>query len=314
MRTAMRADLHVHSLHSGPAVLPGLRDVARECYTEPAAVYAAARRRGMDLVTLTDHDTITGALELVARLPGTFVSEEVTCVLPGGRELHLGVFDLHEGQHSMIQSRRHDAEALFAYLAEERLPVAANHLFSSLTGRRQTADLHLALSHSTLVEATNGAMPGLSNRWAASAGCVAGRGLVGGSDAHTRSGVARAWTEVPGARSRAEFLEGLRRGRTLPAGRAGTYWRLTTEIARIMAAATRENMLAVGTPGGPRRAALTLAALLAAPAIPLLTAFVYADDLLFAHRHGRRFWASLQEASRPVARPARPLATAGEAA
>ena len=309
----MRADLHVHSLHSGPAALPGLRDVARECYSEPVAVYEAARRRGMDLVTLTDHDAITGALELCARFPGTFVSEEVTCVLAGGRELHLGVFDLQERQHAVIQARRHDAEALFAYLAEERLPVAANHLFSSLTGRRQTADIHLALSRVTLVEAANGAMPRVSNRWAASAGSVAGHGLVGGSDAHTLSGVARAWTEVPAARSRAEFLDGLRRGRTLPAGRAGTYGRLTAEITRIVAAAARENLLAAARPGGPKRALLTLAALLAAPAIPLLTAFVYADDVLFAHRHGRRFWASLQGGRTP-ARPALPLAPAGKAA
>ena len=42
------------------------------------------RRRGMDLVTLTDHDTIAGALE-IAPLPGTFLSEEVSCLLPGGR-------------------------------------------------------------------------------------------------------------------------------------------------------------------------------------------------------------------------------------
>lgn len=33
--------------------------------------------RGMDFVTITDHDTIDGALE-IAHLPGAFVSEEMT--------------------------------------------------------------------------------------------------------------------------------------------------------------------------------------------------------------------------------------------
>ena len=60
----MRCDLHVHSKHSGPADLPMLRHVGRESYSEPLAVYDTALARGMDLVTLTDHDTIAGALEL----------------------------------------------------------------------------------------------------------------------------------------------------------------------------------------------------------------------------------------------------------
>jgi predicted metal-dependent phosphoesterase TrpH len=306
----MRADLHVHSFHSGPAALPGLSEVARECYSEPLEVYGAALRRGMDVVTLTDHDTIAGALELVARVPRTFVSEEVTCILPEGRELHLGVFDLNDRQHEGISRRRRDAEALFAYLAEQHLPVSANHLFSALTGKRETADIHRALRGATLVESVNGAMSESSNQWAGSAGRYAGRPLVGGSDAHTLAGVARAYTEVPGARTCAQFLEGLRQGLTLPAGRSGTYFRLTAEITRIMSSAARENLRGVLQPGGLRKVTITLGALLAGPVVPLLTAAVYVDDLLFAHRHGRRFLATLGRGEPSAV----PLAAAGEAA
>jgi len=64
----------------------------------------------MDLVTLTDHDTVAGALE-IASLPATFVSEEVSCVLPGGHRLHVGVFGITEAQHEVIARRRTDAEA-----------------------------------------------------------------------------------------------------------------------------------------------------------------------------------------------------------
>lgn len=78
---ASRCDLHVHSVHSGPVDLPVLGRFGNECYSEPEAVYEAAKRRGMSLVTLTDHDSIDGALRL-AHLPDVFVSEEVTCVLP----------------------------------------------------------------------------------------------------------------------------------------------------------------------------------------------------------------------------------------
>lgn len=284
----MRADLHVHSRHSGRASLPLLGRVAQECYAEPRAVYETALRRGMDLVTLTDHDAIDGALEIAA-LPGTFMGEEVTCALPGGRELHLGVFDFDERQHHQIALRRRDAESLFAYLAEQRLPVVANHLFSALTGRRQIADLDLALRHATHVETLNGALPASSNAWARGAAIDASRPMVGGSDAHTLQGVARAWTIVPGAGTKEDFLDGLREGRTIPEGRAGTYARLTLAIADLVASSCAAALSAADQPGGARRRLATAIAVLALPALPFVTAGVYADELLFARRYGQAF-------------------------
>jgi predicted metal-dependent phosphoesterase TrpH len=126
----MRCDLHVHSWYSGKADIPVLEHVGRECYSQPLEVYERAMARGMDLVTLTDHDTVAGALRL-AHLPNAFVSEELTVSLPGGRQLHVNVFDIDERQHLALQERRGDAEAVFAWLAEERIPAAANHLFSA---------------------------------------------------------------------------------------------------------------------------------------------------------------------------------------
>src|SRR5688572_16260227 len=106
---AMRCDLHVHSRHSGLLGLAPFGDAARECYSDPLEVHAVARARGMDLVTLTDHDSIEGALLLAARFDDTFVSEEVTCTVPGGREVHIGVFDLDDVQHQRITRLRSDA-------------------------------------------------------------------------------------------------------------------------------------------------------------------------------------------------------------
>lgn len=98
----MRCDLHVHSWHSGRADLPVLGHIGRKCYSDPSDVYEQAMRRGMDLVTLTDHDGIEGALRLT-HLPNTFVSEEVTVLLPGDRQLHVNVLDITEAQHTAIQ-------------------------------------------------------------------------------------------------------------------------------------------------------------------------------------------------------------------
>jgi len=303
----MRCDLHVHSWYSGRAELPVLEHVGRECYSDPLDIYERARRRGMDLVTLTDHDTIEGALRL-AHLPNVFVSEEVTVCLDGGRQLHVNVFGIDARQHARVQARRDDPEALFAFLAEERIPASVNHLFSALTGERELHDLRLPLGRLPLVEALNGAMPEAHNEQARLVGREAGMAPIGGSDAHSLAHVARAFTTVPGACSREEFLAGLRTGLTVPSGRSGSYARLTTEVTRIFAAGyaetARETLAGAGS-GLRIAASLAMAPLL--PLIPLFTAAVYAKEIRFGLRHFRAFraafgWPSLpSERNVPVA-------------
>jgi predicted metal-dependent phosphoesterase TrpH len=95
----MRCDLHVHSWFSGGAGVPVLDHLGRECYSDPLEVYERARQRGMDLVTLTDHDTVEGAMRL-AHLPECFLSEELTVHLEGARQLHVNAFGIAEPQHS----------------------------------------------------------------------------------------------------------------------------------------------------------------------------------------------------------------------
>src|SRR5262245_23539395 len=155
---ALRCDLHVHSVHSGRVNLPLLRHFGNDSYSDPRAVYETARQRGMDLVTLTDHDTVEGALA-IAHLPGTFLSEEISCVLPGARVLHVNAFGIDEPQHERITRLRHDPEALFAFLREEGIAASANHLFSAVTGPRELADIALALQAVGLIEVRNGMMP-----------------------------------------------------------------------------------------------------------------------------------------------------------
>jgi predicted metal-dependent phosphoesterase TrpH len=285
----MRCDLHVHSWYSGRAEVPVLEHVGRECYSPPLEVHDRARRRGMDLVTLTDHDTIEGGLSL-AHLPDTFVSEEVTVLLEGDRRLHVNVFGIDERQHWLIQGRRRDPEALFAFLAEERVPASVNHLFSALTGARELADLRLPLGRLPVIEALNGAMPEGHNERARLVGREVGMAPVGGSDAHSLAHVARAFTTVPGARTKEEFLAGLRTGLTVPSGRSGSYARLTGEVVRIFTAGYAETLREVlaGTPCALRVAAsLAMAPLL--PLIPLFTLGVYARERRFGARHFRAF-------------------------
>ena len=89
----MKCDLHVHSAHSCTVPVAILRHFFLESYSAPADVYATLRKRGMNLVTLTDHDSIGGAEEL-RRHPDFFISEEATCTMPSGTQVHVGVYDI----------------------------------------------------------------------------------------------------------------------------------------------------------------------------------------------------------------------------
>src|ERR1700730_6835852 len=105
----LRADLHLHSYHSGHAGhLRFLR--ARDCYSEPEAVYAAAKARGMDVVTITDHDRLDACLEFLERRPEAddfFISEEIECRVPDcARRLHIGAYGFSEKVHRDIQPLR----------------------------------------------------------------------------------------------------------------------------------------------------------------------------------------------------------------
>jgi predicted metal-dependent phosphoesterase TrpH len=95
----MRCDLHVHTMHSGMADFPGFGAVCRESYNHPVALYLRLKSLGMDLVTVTDHDSIDAAEALRGRRD-FFLSEEVSCVLPGGGRFHVGVYDLREHHHA----------------------------------------------------------------------------------------------------------------------------------------------------------------------------------------------------------------------
>ena len=82
MKTS-RADLHCHSTASEESKLGVQRALGLpECATPPEEVYSLAKRRGMDFVTITDHDTIAGVMTIADR-PDVFVSEELTAGFKG---------------------------------------------------------------------------------------------------------------------------------------------------------------------------------------------------------------------------------------
>jgi predicted metal-dependent phosphoesterase TrpH len=251
--------------------IPLLSRVCRESYNDPTAVYEKLKRLGMDLVTITDHDSID-AVEPLRSRRDFFLSEEVTCTLPSGTELHIGVYDITERDHIELQRRRNDFESLFAWLTDHDLFFSANHVFSRLTGRRHASDFELFETAFPALETHNGHMPARVNACAARLADLAARAEIGGSDAHAMTSVGCAWTAVPGARNRQEYLEGLRRGLGRVRGESGSVYKLTRDVLAIGCEMLREN-----------RRMLPIGAL--SPFVPVITLGNYVLEHVFA-----RWW------------------------
>jgi len=268
----MKCDLHVHSLHSGTLPVAILRHFFLESYSAPADVYSTLRKRGMDLVTLTDHDSIGGGEDL-RKHADFFLSEEVTCRMPSGTYAHVGVYDLTERQHTEINRRRDDLIRLVAYLSEQRLFFTINHVFSSLTGRRKAEDFEWFSGFFPAVEARNGQMLPSANQQAAEFAWSRCKTQVAGSDAHALASVGTTYTEVPGARDKEEFFAGLRAGYGRLGGESGSYWKLTRDVLLLCREMMRED-----------RWTIVLAPLLAL--VPAGVAVNYLVDLDFVRRWG----------------------------
>ena len=238
----MRADLHLHSYHSGYAGHLGFLR-ARDCYSEPDAVYAAAKARGMDIVTITDHDSIDGCTEYLTRHPGAgdfFISEEVECRVPDADlKVHIGAYDISERIHRDIQPLRSNVFEAAAYLRSEGIFYSLNHPFFFYKGQIPLDEyLDLALRLFPAFEVRNGTMLTAHNELAdaivrRSTASGVPLGAIGGSDSHTLSGIGTTYTEAPGA-TREEFLQSLRAGRSRAGGRHGSAWRQAREIYGVV--------------------------------------------------------------------------------
>jgi predicted metal-dependent phosphoesterase TrpH len=269
----MKCDLHVHTVHSGMCTVPVFKRICRESYNDPDEVYATLKRRGMDLVTVTDHDSIDSS-ESLRRHSDFFLSEEVTCRTSRGTELHVGVYDIRERDHVEIQRRRDDLAALFAYLNERGILFAINHAFSGLTGSRAEADFDDFAEHFPAVEVLNGQMLAAANGHAENFAAHHRKIALAGSDSHTLAGLGRTYTQVQGASDRREFVEGLKRGRTAAFGESGSYAKLLRAVLEISCGMMVEH-----------RWTVALAPLMSG--VPFVVLAIIARELTFAQRWGR---------------------------
>jgi len=137
-----RCDLHIHSRHSARSEEWLFRRFDfPDSYSDPKQLYEKLLNRGMDYVTITDHDAIDGCLE-IAHLPRTFISEQVTTYFPqDGCKLHILVWGVSERQHCDIESVRDNIFDLQRYLQRAQIAHAVAHPLYSVNGKLKASHL-----------------------------------------------------------------------------------------------------------------------------------------------------------------------------
>lgn len=235
-RTGVKVDLHCHSTFSDERlkILPG---ILYHPLLEPEEVYDLAKARGMDFVTLTDHDTIDGCKALVDRrgeLPDFIFGEEVSARFPeDGTVVHVNVFDQNEEQHAEIQRLRENIYDLVDYLKRIEKPYVINHLTWTEQHRvLSPAQLEAILELFTLFEGINGARSYAHNAFVWQATRGRGKTLVGGSDSHTNR-VGTTYTLSAGT-TRDELLANIRAGQAAPYGAFGTPEKLRDDVWLVL--------------------------------------------------------------------------------
>jgi glycosyltransferase involved in cell wall biosynthesis/predicted metal-dependent phosphoesterase TrpH len=218
-----RADLHCHSSASQLSKLGVQRTLGLpECATPPEEVYELAKRRGMDFVTITDHDTIDGVLEIADR-PDVFISVELTASFKGEPQaVHILCWGITPEDDEWLQRNSNDVELCAEYLHGCGIACGLAHPFYAVAAplrarhRRRLAQLF------SVWETRNGSRARELNLPAAIYIETHGGAGVGGSDDHAGVDVGRTWTETSPASTREQFLRRLRRGEAVARGAQGS--------------------------------------------------------------------------------------------
>lgn len=242
MSTA-RIDLHVHSKHSDRAADWLLRRLDFPAsYSDPRNLHARLLAAGMDFVTLTDHNTIQGCLE-IADLPRVIIGEEVTVHFPEDEcRVHILVWGINETQHRALMEARENIYDFQRLVAAEGIAHSVAHPFQPANGKLSPLHLQKLALLFRHFEGVNGRFGSLVNEAAALFGKLTPRDieifnartgidpthdepwkkvLTGGSDDHGGNALARAFTEVDDAADVQALLGSLREGRCRAGGIPG---------------------------------------------------------------------------------------------
>src|SRR5437667_10690036 len=152
-----KCDLHIHSRYSARSEEWLFRRMEYpDRYSEPRELHRQLLERGMDFITITDHDTIEGCLQIV-HLPQSFISEQITTYFPQDPcKIHILAWGISEAQHEEIVAVRDNVYALQKYLAATQIAHAVAHPLYSINGQLPAPHLERLTLLFKHFEAVNG--------------------------------------------------------------------------------------------------------------------------------------------------------------
>lgn len=162
----LKADLHCHSIYSEHPADWFLQKLgARESYTDPFYIYDRAIQKGMDLVCITDHNRIEGALLLKEKHPSKVITGvESTAYFPeDGCKIHILIYGLNEEQFETINLIRKDIYELRSYLLENELTHSVAHASYQVNGKLEREHLEKLILLFDVFESHNGGRNVLNN-------------------------------------------------------------------------------------------------------------------------------------------------------
>ena len=262
-----RIDLHCHSFASteaDEAVLLALQ--CPESFSQPSEIYRQAKERGMDFVTITDHDSIDGVKILLNR-PDVISGEELTCYFPeDGCKMHILLWGITPADHQTLQAMSRNIYDVAEFIECGRIAHAVAHPVYRQNDKLERWHLERLILLFKGFECLNGAhsmlhreafepmldvlnpqsleemsrrqriLPRWPEPWR--------KARTGGSDDHSLLNIGRTWTEFPGECESVErVLECLRDGRCQPGGEAGSSVKLAHNFIGVGARYFSEQML-----------------------------------------------------------------------
>ncbi len=252
------SDLHVHSLASKRPSEWFLQKVgAKESYTDIDTLYTKAKEQGMTYVTVTDHNTIEGGLDLMARYPeDTFLSVEVTTYFPETKcKIHILVYDITPEQFENIDNIRKNIYSLRSYLFSKNIAHSIAHATYAVNKRLDINTLEKLILMFDVFEGLNGARNSLYNetwhkvlenltpetieRLKFKHGITPlsldpwRKGITGGSDDHAGLFIGQTFTSAQCGSGKKEFIRAILDKNTLCSGRCNDYKSFAFSIYKI---------------------------------------------------------------------------------
>ena len=236
-----KVDCHVHSKYSKNTEdkinklgsIIGIKD----SYNGLDPIYKIAKKRGMDYVAITDHETIEGALILNEKHSDIIIGEEIEVKASDeGHLVHLVTLGINEKNHEDFQDLKYiGLKETTDYLKANKIAHYLAHISLSVSGQDLSRKLinEWMISVDTL-EVINGVSTPEENKFAKRISKLYHKNQAGGSDSHTLRGIGTAYTISEKASNKEEFLKELFNGNVYAEGNHCNFLRLVYDAHEIM--------------------------------------------------------------------------------